>query len=114
MAPTKLPDPLERRHLIEKELSDEQALAIAEAYLEDGRVDEAVVFFGKAQAGDRLQELADKAVESGDAFLLTEVSRVRRQEPAPEVWERLAEAARRAGKDLYAETAERQAHRGDD
>ena len=114
MASTTTPNPLERRHLIEKELSAEQALAVAEAYLAEGRLDDSVVFFGKAQAEDRLQELADMAVESGDAFLLTEVSRVRRQEPPPAVWERLAEAARRAGKELYAETASRQANRGED
>jgi hypothetical protein len=111
---TKTPNPLERRHLIEKELSAEQALAVAEGYLAEGRVDEAVVFLGKAKADDRLQELADQAVESGDVFLLTEVSKARRQEPAPEVWERLAEAARREGKELYAETAARHAHRGED
>jgi len=111
---TKTPNPLERRHLIEKELSVEQALAVAEAYLAEGRDDEAVVFFGKANADDRLQELADRAVESGDVFLMTEVAKVRREEPAPEVWNRLAEAARRAGKELYAETAARHANRGED
>ena len=114
MAKSKIPDPLERRHLVERELPTEQALAIAEAYLEDGRFEEAVAFFGKAGAEDRLDSLVGEAVEAGDVFLMNEISRVRGREPDPQTWQRLAESARRAGKDLYAETADRQAHRSDD
>ena len=43
MAQPKIPNPLDRRHLIEKELPAERALALAEAYLEEGRTEEAVV-----------------------------------------------------------------------
>ena len=114
MPKSKIPNPLERRHLLERGLPAEQALSIAAAYLEEGRSEEAVEFLGKAGADDRLESLAREAVEAGDLFLLNEISRVRRSEPDPESWQRLAESARRAGKDLYAEDAERQAKRGDD
>ena len=33
MARSRIPNPLDRRHLIEKELSEAQALQVAEAYL---------------------------------------------------------------------------------
>jgi predicted Zn-dependent protease len=111
MAKSNVPNSLERRHLIERELPAARALAIAEAYLEAGRCEEAVVFLGKAGAEDRLDLLAREAVEAGDAFLLSEISRVRRREPDPQTWQQLAESARRAGKEGYAETAERQAQR---
>lgn len=114
MAKTKIPDALERRHLIERDLSARQALAIAEAYLEEGRLEEAVVFLGKAGSEDRLESLEREAVESGDVFLLSEIARVRGREPDAQTWQQLAESARRVGKELYADTAERQAHRSDD
>jgi len=114
MAKSIIPNPLERRLLIEKELSAEQALAIAEAYNDAGRFAESVVFLGKAGADDRLTEMAEQAVSEGDGFLLSEISRVRQWEPEPELWSRLEESARRLGKLLYAETAHRQANRSDD
>jgi hypothetical protein len=53
MADAKIPGPLERRHLLEKELPPAQALAIAEAYLEQDRCVEAVDFLALAAAGAR-------------------------------------------------------------
>lgn len=114
MARSRIPDALTRRHLIEKDLSAEQCLAIADAYLEEQRVVEAVVFLGKAHAHDRLHEIAEAAIEEGDAFLLEEVARARGRQPERGEWERLEDAARAAGKLRFAEDAHRQAHRGDD
>lgn len=114
MADRSIPNPLQRRHIIERDLPADQALGIADAYLEEGRREEAVAFLWKAEAEDRLESLAEEAVESGDVFLLSEIARVRGREPDAQTWQRLAESARNAGKDLYAETADRQAHRSDD
>jgi hypothetical protein len=114
MAKSVIPNPLERRHLIEKELPADQALAIADAYCEAGRLAEAVVFLRKAGADARLEQLAEEAIAEGDGFLLSEVARVRHWEPEPEAWSRLEESARGRGKLSYAETAHRQANRSDD
>ena len=114
MAKTKIPNSLERRHLVERELSVRQALAIAEAYLEEGRSEEAVVFLAKAGSDERLESMTREAVDTGDVFLLSEISRVKGREPDAQTVRQLAESARRAGKELYADTAERQAHRSDD
>ena len=84
------------------------------ASLEAERFEEAVAFLAKAGADDRLKALADDAVAAGDVFLLTEISRVQGRDPDSETWQRLADSARRAGKDAYADTAERHAHRSDD
>ena len=75
MAKTKLPDPLGRRHLIERDLAPAQALKYAEAYREEGRAVEAADFFAKADAAEPLEELRREAVGSGDVFLLRVVAK---------------------------------------
>jgi len=113
MARSKIPKPLERRHLIERELTPAQALKLADAYLEAGRSVEAVEFLRKAGADDRLAELRAEAVRAGDAFLLREVAGAQGEVPEREEWRVLAEAADASGKELYAVEARRQAERSD-
>ena len=114
MAQSKIPNPLERRHLLERDLPAAQALALAESYLEEGRSLEAVAFLVLAEADERLAEIAELAVEAGDAFLLKSVADVRRVEVNTEAWSRLAVAAEAAGKETYATLARRQLQRGDE
>ncbi len=114
MAKSKIPNPLERRHLVESELPPAQALAIADAYLAENRATEAPDFLRLAGADERLAELRSEAVSSGDAFLLRAVARAMEAPPKREEWRRLAEAAAAAGKERYAEEARRQAERGEE
>ena len=81
MARSKIPGPLERRHLIERELSADRALVLAEAYLEQGRSVEAVEFLAKAEAHERLAELRRDAVAQGDVFLLRALAEVMEEPP---------------------------------
>lgn len=111
MARSPLPHALARREWIEQELDPARALRIAEAYLEQGRVAESIVFLAKAGAGDRLRELAQRAVQDGDAFLLREACRALGEEPVREQWQELAARATAAGKERYAVEAHRQAER---
>ncbi|MBW2426052.1 MAG: hypothetical protein JRG86_17535 [Deltaproteobacteria bacterium] len=107
MAPTKLPDPLSRRYLLEREVDPTKALAYAEAYLEAGRELEAIEFLARAGATERLEELQAAAVERGDVFLMKAVSGAIGREPSAEIWRELREAAARAGRERDAETAAR-------
>ena len=107
----KLPDPLSRRHLLERELPAAQALATAEAYLEEGRSIEAVEFLGKAKASEQLTRLRAEACAEGDAFLLRAVVRASGEAATHDEWVALAAAAEAAGKDVYAADARRQADR---
>lgn len=107
----KLPDPIARRHELEKNLDPAKCIAFAEAYVEDGRAIEAVAFLVKAEAHDRLRELANAAVTDGDAFLLREVATALEEEPEADAWRSLAAAAEAAGKTLYADEARRQVER---
>jgi hypothetical protein len=114
MAKSDIPDPLARRHLIEKDLDAAQSIALADAYLEAGRSSEAIPFLVKAGADDRLEEMMAEAVSEGDAFLLKQLAHVTRTDPGSARWLELADHAEAAGKLLYAESARRHARAGDE
>ena len=114
MGKNDIPTPLVRRHLLETPLDKTQALRIAEAYLADERTLEALAFLAAAEAWDRLAEVRETVIESGDAFILRGIAEVVGSEPPAEEWERLAAAAEAAGKSVYAETARRQSQRRED
>ena len=113
MGKKKLPGPIERRHLIERELSTAQALRYAEAYLEEGFEVDAIAFLVKAEATDQLQSLRGRSIEAGDGFLLRSVASAMKDPPKAEEWEALAEAAKRSGKERYSTDALRHAERGE-
>lgn len=113
MAKSILPDPLERRVLIERELDPAQALRLAEAYLAEERCAESIAFLRKAGARDRLLALRAQAIESGDLFLLRETSTALGEAPGAGEWGSLAAAAEREGKLRYAAEARRQIERGE-
>ena len=111
MAKPLIPNPLERRHLLERALDPARALAIADAYLAEARTLEAVAFLRKADARDRLEALLQEALGEGDAFLLREVAQALGREPDATLWRQLADTAAAAGRDRYAAEALRQAER---
>jgi len=106
-----LPDPLARRHELEKPLEPARARAIGEGYLAEKREVEAIAFFRKAGAQDALEKLCAAAVERGDSFLLREACVALGREPDLESWRRLAAAAEMQGRDRYAAEARRQVER---
>jgi len=112
VAKSKLPNALDRRHLVAREMAQGQALRVAEAYLAEGRSIEALDFLRKAGATERLAELRREAVAAGDAFLFRSLAGSGAEPPTRDEWSALAEAAAAAGKQLYAEQARRQAQRG--
>jgi len=113
MARSAIPNSLDRRHLIEKNLSQAQALQIAEAYLAEGRSVEAVDFLAKAEAPEQLAELRSAAVESGDVFLLRATTRALGEPPTRAEWSAVGDAAAAAGRDRYAADARRQLERAE-
>jgi hypothetical protein len=113
MARSQIPDPLTRRHLVERELPPAQALQIAEAYLAEGRRGEAVDFLRKAGAADRLEALRGEAIAEGDVFLLRQIADATAQPIGRNEWHAVARGAESAGKERYAAEARRQADRGE-
>lgn len=113
MAKSAIPGPLERRHLVVQDLDEEAALKIAAAYLEQGRMIDAIDFLAKANDTERLNALAAEAISIGDPFLLQSIAGVTGDEPDRATWNRCADAAEAAGKDRYAVTARRNAARSE-
>jgi hypothetical protein len=113
MAKSVIPGPLERRHLVERELDENTASKIAAAYLEQGRRIEAIDFLAKANDSGGLKALAEEAISIGDPFLLLSVSEATGDEPDRATWNRCADAAEAAGKDRHATTARRNAARSE-
>ena len=113
MGKSKVPGPIERRHLIERELSNTQALRYADAYLAEGLDLDALAFLVKAEATDQIEALRARSIEVGDVFLLRAVASATGLPPKSEEWKALAEGAARAGKERYAAEALRHAERGE-
>jgi hypothetical protein len=113
LANLKLPDPLSRRHLLEGGLDSTKALALAMAYLEDGRDIEAIDFLSaidldsSTEARQLLESLQSAALDRGDVFLMRAASAALDDEPSAETWRSLAAAALRADRAQDVETAER-------
>jgi len=105
----KIPDSLKRRHLVEQDLDPKQALAVADAYLAENRIADAVEFLVKADAQDRLRELRQAAIDCGDIFLIRDLSHRLGEEPGESEWRTAAAAAEAAGKESYAIEARRMA-----
>jgi hypothetical protein len=114
VARSSIPDPLKRRHLVQRELTPAQALRTAEAYLTKGREFDALDFLVKAGEGEKLGELRRRALETGDFFLLRAVAHATGEPPDRDEWLALAQAAESAGKEHYAADARRQAERGEE
>ena len=108
-----IPDPLERRYLIERDLAPDHSLGLADAYLAEGRTWDAIAFLAKANARDRLAALREEAVAAGDTFLVRELTRALRDEVPGARWTETAAAAAAAGKDRYAAQARRLAERAE-
>jgi len=113
MARSSIPNPLERRHLVENELDSKSASKIAQAYLAVGRKNEALDFLVKADDQETLSRLVVEAVSDGDPFLLQAIARLTGDEPDRETWNRCAQAAESNGKIRYAATARRNAARSE-
>jgi hypothetical protein len=109
LAKSTLPDPLSRRHLLERPLDAGKAREIAEAYLAAGREIEAIEFLTRGEAKDKLAELQQSAVERGDVFLLRAASGALGDEPSGDRWRSLAQAAAAKGRERDAESALRHA-----
>lgn len=111
MAKPAIPDPLARRHELEKALEPARARAIGEGYLAQQRELEAIAFLEKAGAREALEGLCAAALERGDAFLLREACRALGREPERSEWEQLERAAAAQGRERYAAEAKRQVER---
>lgn len=109
--PFRLPDPLEKRHWLASDtIAREQVLAAARAYLEADLLNDAANFFEKAGDVEGLEAVKRRAIELGNAQVLSfELGRSRHVQVSAEEWRQAAENALRDGKFAYAALAFRKA-----
>lgn len=106
MAKAKLLDPLKRRVVLYgKDTPREVLIHYGDLYLEAGRPNDAVEFYGRAGDRERLLKIKDLALETGDAFLLGQVEAFLGEEFPEEVWGELGRRAKELGKYAFAQKA---------
>ncbi|HID07793.1 MAG TPA: hypothetical protein EYP10_11680 [Armatimonadetes bacterium] len=106
MGSNRLPDPLQRREILYgKDTPSETLIECGRLYLEEGRWNDAVEFFGRAHYKEGLFELKELALREGDYFLMSQVSEFLGEELEAEEWKRLGQRALERGKFHFAQKA---------
>lgn len=102
-----LPTTLEKReYLYGKGAPKDTLISLGDRYIEAGRLEDAALFFNRAEDTGRLEDLFREAVSSGDYFLYVHVARLLGRPPAKEDLQKLTAAAREAGLEVFARQAE--------
>jgi len=109
--PSKMPDAIEKRNLLASQtIPREEVLRLAHAYLSEDRLSDAANFFDKAGDREGLEKVKRRAIETGNAHVLTfDLGRSRHIEVRREDWRLAAQNALRQEKFAYAAQAFRKA-----
>lgn len=103
--PKGVPDCLKKRRLLnEKEVGPELCRDYGEKFLALGFLEDALEFFKRGNHEPGLDKLKARALETGDAYLMTRLG-----EHRPEIWRQVAEQALKLGKIHFAQRAFEQA-----
>lgn len=101
-----LPTTLEKRELLYGNGTDEEnLLKIGERYREAGMLDEAALFYHRAEADDELEKVAGDAVAAGDYFTFKQAMALLGRDPSVEELLCLARSAESGGKNNFARLA---------
>lgn len=106
MAKDGLPDPIMKREIVyggkNWGLSPKEC---GRRLVEKGQYQDALLFFIRADAQDKIDELKKLAVEEGNAFTLEQIEKFADRETDLEAWEKLRENAEKLEKLQYAKRA---------
>jgi hypothetical protein len=99
-------DCLKRRSLLNsKNESPQTLIGLGRGFAAEGYLSDAVDFLAKAGDTDGLRELTPRAIEDGDYFLLTRITKVLQRKAETSELETLAGNAERLGKLAFAARA---------
>jgi tetratricopeptide (TPR) repeat protein len=102
-AMSKLPDSLKRRDTLYGRNTPAELLSeFGDLYFQEGRLNDAVAFFGRAGDHKGLRRIHQKAMEQGDFFLFSRAMEFLQEEVSLEDWQRLGTQALGTGKYLFA------------
>lgn len=77
-------------------------LSYGDAYMEKGRLNDALNFYERAMSKENLRKIKSIAVSTGDAFLLGRIARILSDEVTSADWEATGEQALARGKFSFA------------
>jgi hypothetical protein len=98
-----------RKILFGSRTSPEKMRETGERFMEARRFDDALEFFARCEANDRVRRVAAHAMDTGDTALFMRAKRVLREEATEAEWTELAATAERLRKPMMAYVAHRQA-----
>jgi len=102
----RLPGCLNKRDLLNSDRSDPaRCVQLGNAYLEEGRISDAIDFFEKARDREGLDRLLERCLGDGDVFLFRKVAKILDLSPGPEEWIKLGDRALSLGKLHFARAA---------
>jgi len=108
MAKNHLLECLEKRDLLNEDgASEATLLGWGRRFEEAGLLNDAVEFYDRADSSEDLKRLLESALEEGDLFLYTKLSRILKHDPSRDEWLVLADRAEAAGKFTFAADARR-------
>ena len=100
---SKLPDPLKRRDVLYGQNTPAKVLRdYGDLYLNEGKLNDAVEFFGQTCYNEGLQRIRQMAIEEGDLFLFSRATEFLQEEVSPEAWKKLGKKTLGQGKYLFA------------
>jgi tetratricopeptide (TPR) repeat protein len=100
---SKLPDSLKRRDILYGQNTPAEVLReYGDLFLHEGKLNDAVEFFGQACYKEGLQRIRQVAMEEGDLFLFSRATEFLQEEVSAEDWRKLGKKALEKGKHLFA------------
>jgi len=99
----KLPNYQEKQHILYiKHHSEKDLIAYGDAFLEEGKISDAIDFYQKANNVQGLEKIKGMAELSGDVMLLQQVLKPLRQTIPEETWNAIGQRALEFKKHLFA------------
>lgn len=109
MSRKRLPGCLKKLDLLNSNRSDPaQCVELGTAYLEEGRISDALEFFEKARHREGLNRLMARCLDDGDVFLFRKLAKILDLSPDPNQWDTLGDRALSLGKLHFARAAYRE------
>jgi hypothetical protein len=100
---------LKKRDLLNSDRSDPAHLVpLGTAFLEEGRISDAIELFEKARHQEGLDNLLERCLDEGDAFLFRKVAKILGVSPGLDQWIKLGDRALSLGKLHFARVAYRE------
>ncbi len=99
----KLPNYQEKQHILHvKHHSDKDLIAYGDAFLDDGKISDAIDFYQKANYVHGLEKIKGMAELSGDVMVLQQVLKPLKQATPEKTWNAIGERALELKKYLFA------------